>query len=245
MKFKEKKEPLIRVVSSFPGLSSIPEIAPKPSNLYLPEWWKKTALKSKMQKGLMVEVGNVKNCPSFPDYFSQGIIIPMWVDSIISFDKTTGEWAWRTPHGKFTWSSHSSSQFLDVVSHHYLNKKATFVFKTDCPWRIITSKGYSVYQLPLFYHQENDFSVLPGIIDTDYYHQINQQVLFHTDKTEIFIKKGTPFVQYIPFKREQISLKVSDANEEEAIFFRNQDLRFQTSFGGSKDYLKLRKENNE
>jgi hypothetical protein len=56
-------------------------------------------------------------------------------------------------------------------------------------------------QLPMFYNFNGDFSVMPGVIDTDIHHIINQQVVYHGDGEEIFIKKGTPIAQYIPFKR--------------------------------------------
>jgi hypothetical protein len=44
---------------------------------------------------------------------------------------------------------------------------------------------------------------MPGVIDTDIYHEINQQVLYHGNGQEVTIKKGDPFVMYIPFKREK------------------------------------------
>jgi hypothetical protein len=169
----------------------------------------------------------------------------MWTDTVLRFDVKNNNWQWKTAHEIFTWETHSSEQFLDSVPHSFMNNKSQFVFKAMCPWRIITPKGYSVYQLPLFYHQQNEFSVLPGVIDTDYHHEINQQVLYHTDKTEIFIKKGTPFVQYIPFKRNKINLKVNDANQKELNYFNKKSFRYTTSFNSDGIYLKMRKENNE
>jgi len=49
---------------------------------------------------------------------------------------------------------------------------------------------------------------MPGVIDTDIYHEINQQVLYHGDGKDITIKKGDPFVMYVPFKREKSDYSV-------------------------------------
>ena len=71
--------------------------------------------------------------------------------------------------------------------------------------------------------------------------------MYHTDKSEIFIKKGTPFVQYIPFKRIDFKIDVHESTEYERKLFRNYNLNFQTSFREIKTYIKLKnkKENNE
>lgn len=42
---------------------------------------------------------------------------------------------------------------------------------------------------------------MPGIIDTDVHHEINQQVAIIDTEEEIFIAKGEPLCVYIPFKR--------------------------------------------
>jgi hypothetical protein len=243
--FFKKDEPLIRFVSTVKGLSSIPEVLPKPAIKFIPNWWKKSLLTSPEVSFDIKNAGNVKNCPSFVDYFSRGFILPMWVDSILSYNKDTKEWKWQTADSKFSWGMHSLPQFLDTISYSYVNKPTHFVFKATSPWRIITPKGYSVYQLPLFYHQNDDFSVLPGIVDTDYFHQANPQVLFHSNNLEIFIKRGTPLVQYIPFKRDTLKFKVSDATDKEMDLFDIENLRFNTSFTSDNVYLKMRKEQNE
>jgi hypothetical protein len=245
MNLFKKDESLIKFVSTIKGLSSIPEVLPKPAIKFIPNWWKKTFLTSPEVSFNVKNAGNVKNCPSFIDYFSNGVIVPMWVDSILYFNKDTKEWRWETADKKFAWANHSLPQFLDTVSYSYVNKPAHFVFKAVSPWRIITPKGYSVLQLPLFYHQNDDFSVLPGIIDSDYYHQANPQVLFHSNNSEIFIKRGTPLVQYIPFKRKTLNLKVSDATQKENDIFDLENLRFNTSFTSDNVYLKMRKEQHE
>lgn len=241
-----KKTIPIEIVSTVAGLESIEECRPQPAIKFLPEWWKETKHISQRftyQTGKWPEVfaGNVKACPSFPDFFSQGVVIPMWTDTILRYNKNTTEYSWFTSNSDFKWDIHSNEQYIDDVNHSFLSKKASMVFKAVSPWRSITPKGYSILQLPLFYHFNDDFTVMPGIIDTDIHSQLNQQVLYMSDKEEIFIKRGTPFVQYIPFKRENYSYKIGYRTEKQKDIFNNQDLDVHGRFGGSHWYRDKRK----
>jgi hypothetical protein len=239
--FNKQITPLIEVVSTVEGLELVEEALPRPANKFIPEWWKDTPLIESIANSQELAVGNVKNCPSFPDYFSKGIIIPMWADTFLKYDRNTDEYFWRTSHDDFTWSIHSNDQFLDQVPFKFFNKNGKFVFKANSPWNIITPPGYSVYQLPLFYHYNNEFTVFPGVIDTDRHPFINQQVLLTSEKDEIFIKRGTPFVQYIPFKRESFNTEVRYQTEEDKKRFSNYNVSFFTRFAGTKQYIAQRK----
>lgn len=239
MKFKGSIP--IQVVSTVKGLESIEECRPQPASKFIPEWWKE--LKHVPQRFGLKEVfgGNVKVCPSFPDFFSQGYVVPMWADTVLRYDKTTKKYSWFTSDSSFSWELHSNEQYIDNVNHSFLSKKATVVFKAVSPWRSITPKGYSTLQLPLFYHFNDDFSIMPGIVDTDIHSQLNQQVLYTTDKPEIFIKRGTPFVQYIPFKREKYDYQIDYMNEDQKKLFVNQDADIHGKFAGSHWYREARK----
>jgi hypothetical protein len=239
--FKQQVTPLIQIVSTVKGLELVEEALPKPANKFIPEWWRTTPLVETSVTTEEVIVGNVKNCPSFPDYFSKGVIIPMWADTLLKYDRNTNQFSWRTSHPDFSWSVHGNEQFLTHVPFKFFNQTGKFVFKANCPWKIITPPGYSVYQLPLFYHYTNDFTVFPGVIDTDTHHDINQQVLLTADKDEILIKRGTPLVQYVPFKREPLKTEVRYQTEEDKKTFDNYNLSFFTKFPGSKEYASRRK----
>ena len=80
------------------------------------------------------------------------------------------------------------------------------------PWRIYTPKGYSVMFMPPTYQFEKRFTVLPGIVETDTYHHINFPSIWHTTKDAI-IERGTPFIQVIPFKRDDWNLNIGQMNE--------------------------------
>ena len=180
--------------------------------------------------------GNIKNCPSFPDYFAQGYILPMWVDTILYFDDDTKNWQWKTANDKFQWASHPSGQLLDDVDFTHNGKKVYHIFKAICPWKIIAPKGWSVMQLPLFYHYENEFTVMPGIWEPGVFGDLNQQVMITANKKEILIKRGTPFAQYVFYKQTKTGLKIRNASAKDKKKFTAQNLLITGEFDGSRTY---------
>jgi len=184
------KSDKIQFISTVEGLESIEKTLPKPAKYFIPEWFKNIPSTSPM---------SVKKCPSFPDYFSQGYIVPMWSDVLLTQKDDTYEWF--SSSGSFGWEIHTNDQLIDYKKINFNGVDGQFIFKALCPWRIVTPPGWSILQLPLFYHFNQEWSVLPGVIDTDIHHEINQQVLYHGNGNPIRINAGDPFVLYIPFKR--------------------------------------------
>jgi hypothetical protein len=197
----------IKFLSTLDGLETMEDILPRPAKHFIPEWFKNTP----SEKNGDV---TVKYCPSFPDYFSQGYILPMWTDVILREDNN--RWECKTPNKMFSVLSHSNSQFLDHVDASFNGVEGQFIFKTESPWKIITPPGWSVLQLPLFYHFNKEWSVLPGVIDTDTVHVLNQQILYHGNGKEIKINRGDPLVLYVPFKRSnKLKLEVRPQTKKE------------------------------
>jgi hypothetical protein len=64
------------------------------------------------------------------------------------------------------------------------------------------------------YQFENRFTVLPGIVETDSYHHINFPTIWHTTKDAV-IDRGTPFIQVIPFKRDEFDLDVGQMTDKQ------------------------------
>ena len=186
----KKNSDKIQFISTIEGLNSIEECLPKPAKYFIPQWFKDIPSTDNM---------SVKVCPSFPDYFSQGYILPMWADTRLKSDGST--WSYETSLKGVIWEIHGNQQFLSYSDASVNGISTQVIFKPVSPWKIITPPGWSVLQLPLFYHFNKEWSVLPGILDTDIYHETNQQILYHGNGKEIEIKRGTPLVLYIPFKR--------------------------------------------
>jgi len=229
----------IEFVSTIEGLEKIDECRPKPAKHFIPKWFKNIPNIGSMPG---IPEDTVKHCPSFTDYFSLGYILPMWADSILSYDDSKDCWNYRsTTIGH--WEIHGNDQFLNYVDSYFNGVKGNFVFKAISPWRIITPPGWSVLQLPLFYHFNQEWSVLPGVIDTDIHHVINQQILYHGNGKEIRIAKGDPLVLYVPFKRKDtLDLDVRFQNKKDQKNFNQKDLNFKTVLFTKGTYRKMQRE---
>jgi len=234
----KKEQPLIKFVSVIEGLEQIEDCVPKPSKKYIPDWFKTFPISKDIKDK------TVRDCPSFPDYFSQGYVIPMWQDSLLKYNKQNDRWDIQGPEIT-KWSIHGNHQFLHNADASFQGIKSNFIFKALCPWRIITPPGYSVLQLPMFYHFNQNWSVLPGVIDTDIWHECNQQVSYHGNGEEIFIPRGAPLAMYIPFKRENYNLKTSSATDEEKKKFRVLELILGGGILSGGTYRKLQKKQNK
>ena len=201
------KSDKIQFISTVEGLETIEECLPKPAKHFIPQWFKDIPSS---------DSASVKFCPSFPDYFSQGYIVPMWCDTKLQYDKEEEAWSWSTSSNLFSLDAHGNKQFLNYKKASFNGVDGQFVFKANCPWRVVTPPGWSVLQLPLFYHFNQEWSVLPGVIDTDIHHEINQQILYHGNGKSIDLKSGSPFVLYVPFKRSnKLKLDIRYQNEND------------------------------
>jgi hypothetical protein len=141
----------IEFISLIDGLENIDECRPKPAKNFIPQWFKDIPSS---------KPGTVKDCPSFPDYFSIGYVLPMWTDVNLRFNRSSEneiDWNWGTPDETFIMESHGNQQFIDYVKPTFNGVDGQFVFKALCPWRMFTPPGWSVLQLPLFYNFNKEF----------------------------------------------------------------------------------------
>lgn len=205
-------------------LEGLEEFAPvQPSKYFLPQWFKdmdeyitQDAVHEKGQRfyfgrnketAIKTAGGTVKRCPAIVDLLTEGYIIPMWADFLVQRDMETLEWDNKMM--EYGIEFHGKKQ----ISGWKL-KKTDFPegVKFVNPWRIYTPPGYSVMFMAPTYQFEKRFTVLPGIVETDSYHHINFPSIWHTTKDAI-IERGTPFIQVIPFKRDNWDFDVSQMTE--------------------------------
>ena len=205
-------------------VKGLEEIAPvKPAKYFLPQWFK--GMKDFVEVDAVHEKnkpnyfgkkgdtakkhtsGTVKRCPAIVDLITEGFIIPMWSDFLIQRDMETFEW--DNKNFQYGIEFHSKEQIKG-----WNLKKTDFPegIKFTNPWRIYTPKGYSVMFMTPTYQFEKRFTVLPGIVETDSYHHINFPSIWHTTKDAV-IERGTPFIQVIPFKRDEWNLNISQMND--------------------------------
>jgi hypothetical protein len=212
--FKEKESSKVTFFTDNDELMSRPDLHPQPASKFFPEWFKKVK-SGNVSLASNINEKNIKNCPVFAEYLTQGYVIPMWCDTLIMLNTKAGEFQWKTPSSEYKWDYHSHDQFLNHIPISEEKRKTSFVGKTICPWMVKLEKGYSLYQMHQYYNFNEDWEVLPGSIKSDNWPVINQQVFIKTPDKEIFIPAGTPFAWYIPYKREKYNLEVKISGDEE------------------------------
>jgi hypothetical protein len=204
---------------------SLKEDFPSPIKFNLPEWYKN--LKHSVEKK------TIKGCMPFLDSITSGYLLRMPQDMHIRHNI-------KNPEGEDDcFHSGAMSKISGIVNFMQLNlntlpdahpiyqlfgsplleKNKNLPFhKIYNPWTIKTPKGYSCLFVPPLNNTDDRFSIIPGIVDTDNFPiEINFPIVINGDKypvLETIIKRGTPYVQIIPFKRDSWKMKVSPLEEE-------------------------------
>ena len=209
---------------------ALKEDYPTPIKLNLPEWYKKL--------GHTVLNKTVKGCMPFLDSLTAGYLFKMPQDFYLRhnvYNKNEKEEIFKDSFQTF--GLHDQSQLLNDkyinlntgIDVHSLKqvKGSSFIeknknlhfYKILNPWKIKTPKGYSCLFVSPLNNSDDRFSIIPGIVDTDTFsNEINFPIIINGDKYPILettIKKGTPYVQIIPFKRDSWKMTVKARKQKE------------------------------
>ena len=203
---------------------------PTPIKLNIPEWYKK--LKHSLN------FKTIKGCMPFLDTLTTGYLLKIPQDFNVQHNVDN-----KNKEGKIFKDSfqlfglHKQSQLLDenhinlnsgINSHPITqlegspfiekNKNLPF-YKILNPWKIKTPKGYSCLFVPPLNNSDDRFSIISGIVDTDVFpNEINFPIVLNGDKYPILettIKKGTPYVQVIPFKKDSWKMILKSRDQKE------------------------------
>jgi|TARA_E500000318_G_C3559392_1_gene212679 hypothetical protein len=197
-------------------------VYPKPIKLNIPEWY----------KNLKHTVGDetIKGCIPFMDSLTTGYVLSLPQDFKLFHNTTNPETGEENQIALVP--SHAHHSYIEdyLLSECNLNMKAEAhppkqvegsplvkknnncpFFKILNPWKIKTPPGYSCLFVPPLNNSDDRFSIIPGIVDTDTFPAyINFPCIVNGDKyktLETDLKKGTPYVQIIPFKRDNWRMK--------------------------------------
>ena len=102
--WKKKEKPVIKWWSVIDGLEKVVPIVP--AKEYVPDWWTRV---ERMVDSLEAK-GSVKNCPSMPEYMTQGFVVPLWCDLYVNVQHD--KWEWRSPNKDFNFTSHGPGDWL-------------------------------------------------------------------------------------------------------------------------------------
>lgn len=209
---------------------ALKEDYPIPTKLNIPDWY----------KNLDFNILNrsVKGCMPFLDSLTAGYLLKMPQDLHLRHNVDNKNEKGETIKDSFqTFGLHESSSIInakcinlnsgiDIHSTSQLKgspllekNKNLPVYKILNPWKIKTPKGYSCLFVPPLNNSDDRFSIIPAIVDTDTFPiEINFPIVINGDKYPILettIKKGTPYAQVIPFKRDSWKMVLKSREQKE------------------------------
>jgi len=206
---------------------SIKEDYPIPAKLNIPEWYKKL--------NHSIDMKTIKGCMPFLDTLTSGYILKMPQDFNIRHNIKNNE---GEPDSSFSFGLHGQGNIIEAKAinlntsrpqiHSKMqlegspfverNKNLNF-YKILNPWKITTPKGYSCLFISPLNNADDRFSIISGIVDTDTFQgEINFPIVINGDKYPVLedtIKKGTPYVQIIPFKRDSWKMTLKSTKQKE------------------------------
>lgn len=195
---------------------------PKPSKLCVPDWYKKIPkYKPGFESNILIhdyddfkkvsQATNIKSCIPFLDAITSGYMLTLPADVQIQNNNNNIDVLWLVPsaHPFFTLQFENEIIGFPKTSNNTLLKYMS-------GFHIKTPKGYSCLFVTPFNRNDLPFKVVTGIVDTDQYTMtINfpMEILIKDQET-IFLEKGTPIVQIIPFKRDSWSMEIDKKNHD-------------------------------
>lgn len=199
---------------------------PKPIKLNIPEWFKK--LKHSP------DYLTIKGCVPFMDSMTTGYVLGLPQDftlknnvlkdgKIISAMIPSQQEPYKTINLNLNKENVEQAHSIKQVEGSPITKKNLFapIQKILNPWIIKTPPGYSCLFVPPLNNEDDRFSIIPAIVNTDtYLLEINFPFVMNGDKYPVLdtmIKRGTPYVQIIPFKRENWKMKIIGTNRKDLI----------------------------
>ena len=196
----------------------IEDYYPKPASFFVPDWYKQMdsyLTQKKIPDGDGTGTGTIKKCMPVFDAITAGYILVLPADVFVT-QKAQGEdgklSAW------FEWADLSLIQFHPPVqapnhpSKNKTNENESYP-KFMNPWVVETPKGYStLFMQPM--HRESPFTILEGIVDTDFYsNAVNFPFVLKDPSFEGLIPAGTPIAQVIPFERKEWKMEIGAEKE--------------------------------
>ena len=217
---------------------SIHEITPEPGQVFLapqtplllnakslpinntrswPDWWKEVESTE----------GSVRRCAGTADFISLGFSIPMWANITFRLSPNKRQWessfdiAGDHPFGVEGFSFDQTGP-IPVTKVREV-QRANYV-KIINPWVIKTAPGWSSMYLPPSYEPDKNWTILPAVVNTDYYHHAHM-VLNVLAEDGFTIPVGQIMQHIIPFERSSTPVELQFGDE------RAHDLLNQEGFG--------------
>tara|TARA_A100001035_G_scaffold276170_1_gene270726 strand:+ start:3926 stop:4672 length:747 start_codon:yes stop_codon:yes gene_type:complete len=225
----------IEIIPTQPAFETLLELyPPQNANKFLPEWYKKMKLGNKADTMMNEKMSwegtkGAKDCPAIQDYFTTGIVIPLWGDFLFKTYKTNEglteqHWDFSTAHAlnypleNFV-DYHNQMQIgeMDIETTMYAQ-----ILKFQLPYKIIVPEGYSILYQDPFYHFRKEIKCLSGVVEADKWGFV--AFPFSLEQSDFYLEAGTPLVHCFVYKREseKIDLITRSGTDEEYEHIRKQ-----------------------
>ena len=188
---------------------------PEPAIKMVPEWYKGhdkyTTDSVKYNRPEGTSNKTIKSCMAIFDSITAGYMLKFPVDVMI--DAT----------GKRIVYSHANVEEKEIISMHSPEQVKGFpfsreiymdeVFRINPQWSVKTEEGVSCMFIHPMFHENLPFRVISGVIDTDNFMSDGFFSIIVERGFKGVIKKGTPFIQVIPFRREDYEMAIPEFSE--------------------------------
>lgn len=190
---------------------------PEPAIQLIPEWYrdheKYTTDTPVYSRGEGTVNKTIKKCMAVFDSLTAGYILKIPVDIMI--DAT----------GKRIIYTQANNEEKEIISMHSPEQVKGFpfnretymdeVFRINPQWAVKTEEGISCMFIHPMFHEDLPFRVISGVIDTDNFMSDGSFSILIERGFKGVLKKGTPLVQAIPFKREEYEMAIAEFSEYE------------------------------
>jgi hypothetical protein len=199
---------------------------PVPAKSVLPAWFRQLPGVDESQLSATNNGLTVKRCLPFVDAMSAGWIIPLAAAVRLEISEggrtVTAGWEFDremvSNHAAFQLAGSPYDPHPPMKFHNY--------------WTIRTSEGWSCLFLPPINRPNGVIEVLSGLVDTDTYRSpVNFPFVAVAPDGVYTLKKGTPLVQVIPFRRSELALESSIRVESEKEAEERERIRRSTHVG--------------
>jgi len=211
----KKEKPLeVRFVSTMPKMVDVfPE--PVPAFKEIPDWYKKVSSFYDNDSTPIdgIQQLTVKRCVAFLDILSSGYILKAPFD--IYIDTTDGKQEFQIPKAMDTFASTGlkpmiGSHDMRQLTGYPIDKDVYIdhIFRVNPIWVIEADAGVSALFLQPQHQELSPLYAVSAVIDVDSYPSDGMFSFLVKKDFKGYIKRGTPLVQIIPFKRQDFVSKV-------------------------------------
>jgi hypothetical protein len=208
------KAPIIEFIPSKNGYSEIFD-APVPASTVVPQWYKDQNLNIGDSMFIDPKSGTtartIKACMPVFDMITAGYIIKAPAEILVQRDEFGAPMTSWSIDGINLIESHSREQFhkFSMQPEYYPDIALKFIN----PWIVKTPPGYSTMFITPAMRDDLPFYCVPAIVDTDKHPSPINFPFFIRKDFQGVIGYDTPIIQMVPFKREEWSHKISEADE--------------------------------